>query len=64
MNLFWTRDEPLPKWDWNVDLSIPIILGCQHCYCLDAPPQTDRPLPHARCCKCGDVRVKSGVFIC
>jgi len=38
--------------------------SCQHCYCLHEPPSTWRPLPHAKCCKCGDVRLQGGMVIC
>ena len=31
---------------------------CNHCYCIDMPPSGERTKPHARCCKCSDVRLK------
>ena len=35
---------------------------CQHCYCLNTPDSSVRPLPHKKCCKCGDERVVSGTI--
>jgi DNA-binding transcriptional regulator YiaG len=31
-------------------------MTCDHCYCLDVPPDTIRRKPHMKCCKCGDIR--------
>ena len=31
-------------------------LRCDHCYCLDAPPDSYRQEPHGACCKCGQVK--------
>ena len=35
--------------------------ACNHCYCIDAGWSPCRSRPHVRCCKCGDVRLKSGM---
>lgn len=36
----------------------PALSACQHCFCIDVPPSGERTRPHARCCKCADVRLK------
>jgi hypothetical protein len=33
-----------------------VVTACQHCYCQPVAASTWRPVPHARCCKCGDER--------
>ena len=43
---------------WNVP-----ILACEHCYCVAVEVNTARPVPHKRCCKCGDVRAAGTFYI-
>jgi hypothetical protein len=45
-------DWPAPVVTWP---------ACNHCYCIDAGWSPCRSRPHVRCCKCGDVRLKSGM---
>lgn len=32
------------------------VATCRHCYCIDVSPSGERTRPHAKCCKCQDIR--------